>query len=385
MRASTAQPATRRRLDRIVGVYEGARPGKTVIAIGGMHGNEPAGIEAIRSVLGQLRERGTDVAGKLVGVAGNLQALQADQRFLTRDLNRGWTVRDCERLATPSAADTPEDLEQRQLLEVFGPLEAESDEPLVFVDLHSTSGPAAPFSIIPDVERNRRLALSLPIPTVLGLEEILEGAMFGYLCDRGHMGLAVEGGQHRDPETAARLEAVVWLTMLAAGTITAHDVPDLRGQRKCLRDATAGLPTAVRVRHRHGLDDEQSFEMVPGFDNFSPVRRGERLAQDEDGPVHADFDGLVMLPRYQGQGNDGFFLASRVTRRWLTLSAAARRGKMERWLALWPGLARVPSEPNRLRYRGTEPPPLMLQTLRLLGFHGMRAKAAGLEFFRRRP
>ena len=385
MHASAAQPAARRPVERILGVYEGDRPGQTVIAIGGMHGNEPAGIEAIRSVLGQLRQRGTRFAGKLVGVAGNLQALAADQRFLTRDLNRGWTPRECQRLATEQPGETPEDREQRQLLEVFGPLEAESNQPLVFIDLHSTSGPAAPFSIIPDVRRNRRLALSLPIPTVLGLEEILEGAMFGYLCDRGHMGLAVEGGQHRDPETAARLEAVVWLTLLAAGSISARDVPDLRGQRARLRRASEGLPAAVRVRHRHGLDEDQSFEMVPGFDNFSPVRRGERLALDEDGPVHATFDGLVMLPRYQGQGNDGFFLACRVTRRWLSLSTAARRGKMERWLALWPGLARVPSEPNRLQFRGTEPSPLMLQTLRLLGFHGMRFKATGLEFFRRRP
>ncbi|MCH9686458.1 MAG: succinylglutamate desuccinylase/aspartoacylase family protein, partial [Deltaproteobacteria bacterium] len=197
MRAPTAQPATTQPVERILGVYEGQRPGRTVVVIGGMHGNEPAGIMAARSVLAQLRSRGIDMAGKLVGVAGNLQAIAIDQRYMERDLNRGWTVDSCRRVNDPDAQAQlrPEDVEQRGLLDVFRPLEAESAEPLAFLDLHSTSGPAAPFSIIPDVARNRDLALSLPIPTVLGLEEILEGVMFGYLVDRGHMGVAVEGGQ----------------------------------------------------------------------------------------------------------------------------------------------------------------------------------------------
>src|SRR5690606_25430509 len=158
-------------------------------------------------------------AGKLVGVAGNLQAIAADQRYLERDLNRGWTPETCVRVAKPRPDETPEDAEQRGLLEVFGPLEAESPHPLVFLDLHSTSGPAAPFSIIPDVARNRELALSLPVPTVLGLEEILEGVMFGYLVDRGHMGVAVEGGQHGDPGTSPLLEAVIWLTLVRVGNL----------------------------------------------------------------------------------------------------------------------------------------------------------------------
>lgn len=385
MRAPGPQSTTTRPVERILGVVEGRRPGKTVIAFGGLHGNEPAGLEAVRSVLAQLQRPGTDLAGKLVGVAGNLQAIAADQRFLARDLNRGWTAESCRRIVTPHADECPEDREQRELLELIRPLEAESRDPLVILDLHSTSGPAAPFSIIPDVARNRQLALSLPIPTLLGLEEILEGAMFGYLCSRGHMGVGVEGGQHSDPETAARLEAVVWLSMVATGNLPADRVPDLPGQRERLRRAASTLPPAVRIVHRHEIDDDDDFQMEPGFDNFTPVRRGQLLARDRHGPVRAALDGLVMLPRYQGQGNDGFFLGTKVTRRWLMLSATARRSRMERLLALWPGLHWDASDPNTLRYGGTEPPSAMLRTLRLLGYHGVRAKPPGLEFFRRPP
>lgn len=385
MRAPTPEPAKTRPVERILGVVEGRRPGKTVVAIGAMHGNEPAGVEAVRSVMAQLRRRGTDLAGKLVGVAGNMQAIAADRRYLSRDLNRGWTVESCRRVSQPRPDETPEDAEQRELLEVFRPLEAESREPLVFLDLHSTSGPAAPFSIISDVARNRELALPLPIPTLLGLEEILEGVMFGYLVDRGHMGVAVEGGQHEDPETAARLEAVVWLTLVNAGSLSARQVPDLAAHRERLRRAASGLPPAVRILHRHETEDDDEFEMKPGYDNFMSVARGDMLARDRHGPITATLDGLVMLPRYQGQGNDGFFIATKVTRRWLVASASARRGRVERLLALWPGLHWDASDPNTLRYGGTEPPAAMLRTLRLLGYHGVRARPPGLEFFRRRP
>jgi hypothetical protein len=385
MGGPSVQATTARPLNRIIGVYEGRRPGRTVIAIGGMHGNEPAGIKAITAVLTELRERDVDMAGTLVGVVGNVQALAAEQRFVEHDLNRGWTPQTCERVKTPRPDESPEDAEQRGLLEVFGPLEAESDHPLVFLDLHSTSGPAAPFSIIPDVARNRELALQLPIPTVLGLEEILEGVMFGYLVDRGHMGVAVEGGQHDDPETTARLEGVIWLSLIATGSLRAHDVPEREQHRARLRKASAGLPTAVRMLHRHGVDDDGFFEMEPGFRNFGPVRRGQQVARNQHGPVVATVDGLVMLPRYQGQGSDGFFLATRVTRRWLMLSALVRKGRMSRFLALWPGLRWEPRTPNRLRYSGTEPSRTMLRALRLLGFHGVRARPPGLEFFRRQP
>ncbi len=356
-----------------------------MIAIGALHGNEPAGVEAVRSVLATLARRQVDMAGKLVGVIGNLQATAAQQRYLARDLNRGWLPEACRKVTTPQPDESPEDAEMRGLLELFGPLEAESTEPLVLLDLHSTSGPAAPFSIIPDVQRNRDLALRLPIPTVLGLAEIVEGAMLPYMIERGHAGIAVEGGQHEDPQTAARLEAVIWLSLVSAGCLRPEQVPKLSRHRRRLRQDTAGLPTAVRILHRHGLGEGEDFEMEPGFRNFHPIRRGQRLARDRGGPIIARCDGLVMLPRYQGQGSDGFFLGTRVTRRWLLLSATARRGRLDRVLSLWPGLTADPTSPNRLRYRGTEPSAAMLRMLRLLGFHGVKARPPGLEFFRHRP
>ena len=169
------------------------------------------------------------------------------------------------------------------------------------------------------------------------------------------------------------------------GCVRPKQLPERARYYTRLRRATAGLPPAVRILHRHGLGRNEGFEMEPGFDNFHRVRRGQRLARDVHGPIDAATDGLVMLPRYHSQGNDGFFLAKTVSRRWLALSAAARHSRVEHLLPLWPGLHRDAGNPNRLQYDGGDPPAPMLRMLRLLGFHGIRYKPPGLEFFRRRP
>jgi succinylglutamate desuccinylase len=55
--------------------------------------------------------------------------------------------------------------------------------------------------------------------------------------------------------------------------------------------------------------------MLPGFRNFDPVREGQLLARS--GPqlareVRAPWSGTLIMPRYQGQGLDGFFLGRAV-------------------------------------------------------------------------
>ena len=47
-------------------------------------------------------------------------------------------------LAQDPADDDAEDRERRELIEVIGSLERRHRQPLVFLDLHTTSGPSSP-------------------------------------------------------------------------------------------------------------------------------------------------------------------------------------------------------------------------------------------------
>jgi len=375
---------TRLELDahkRVIGRHTTGRPGPTVVVTGGVHGNEPAGLHALRRVLARLEGERLPLRGELWAVGGNLRALAEDRRFIDRDLNRRWTREAMAELVNAGPTDAAEDHEQLELLTTLAPLLVRGGPPIVFLDLHTTSGPSEPFSCMPDVLRNRGIALALPIPLVLGLEEVLEGSLLGYLCDMGHIGVAVEGGQHRDPATIDFHEAAIWIALVAAGGLDAMHVVDLAEHRARLIAANRGLPPVVEIRVRHGVRaEDEPFAMEPGFENFQPIIKGQMVARDRNGPIVAPRTGLMMLPRYQGQGDDGFFVASPVSPLLLKMSAAARRLRLERIMALLPG---VGHHPERAGQFVTPPATRLGDLFNWLGYRHVRPHGAGRVYARR--
>ena len=203
------------------------------------------------------------------------------------------------------------------------------------------------FSIIGDTLQNRRIAFAFPVPVILGLEENVDGALLGYFGERGHVAVGFEGGQHDDVDTRAHQLAAAWLTLTAAGGL-ASSTPQARRAYERLRAAGRGLPGVVEMRYRHHVTRRESFEMRPGFTNFDRVERGEVLAKDRGSEIRAAEPGLVLLPLYQGQGQDGFFLGREVRRFWLRLSRLLRFLRVGAVLPLLPGVHRVAGEAGTL-------------------------------------
>jgi hypothetical protein len=376
MTLSALQTTTR--FERMLGQIDDGVPGPTVVLIGGLHGNEIAGVHAIGRVLEAIRARNIVVCGRILGVAGNLGALRARQRFIDNDLNRGWTP--------PFRQSTAEDRERAELLELFEPLLDAASEPVVFVDLHTSSGNGSPFACMADVLRNRPIAFACPVPVVLGLEEVIDGTMLGYLCDRGHVGVAFEGGQHDDPITASRLEAIIWVTLTTVGALERAQVHDLFDHVQRLSQATRGLPRVLEIRHRHRVALADDFRMLPGFANFVPVRRGMKLAEDKNGEITAHEDALLMLPLYQGQGDDGFFLARPVSPIWLGISAVVRQARLDRLLRILPGVSPHPTCDDEWVVSAAAPARLLTDIFHLFGYRRVQGVAGQeLVFSRRSP
>jgi len=70
----------------------------------------------------------------------------------------------------------------------------------------------------------------------------------------------------------------------------------------CLR--SVGCVASHNIENKH---DER-----PGYKNFQWVKKNELLAQDKHGEIRSKSDGLILMPLYQKQGNDGFFLIDMV-------------------------------------------------------------------------
>lgn len=323
--------------DRVIG-HRRDLAGRTVVFVGGLHGNEPAGVEALHRVFAGLAAA-DEVRGEVLAVVGNRAALRRGVRFVDVDMNREWWP-EAVVGPTPRVA-TAEDTERRALLEAIEPTLRRADGPPIVVDLHTASGDSPPFLTLGDTLRNRKLAQAIPLPMVLGLEEQLAATFLEYVNNRGCVTLGCEGGRHDDPAAVDHLEAVAWLVLAAAGVVDGARIPG--DPRTLLRDAARGHPAVVEVRYRHEVPRGRTFAMEPGFRSFQAVDAGQRLGAWGDGrPVVAPEGGRLLMPLYQTQGDDAFFLTRDVRRFWLGVSTLLRRFGVDRVAPLLPGVRRHP-------------------------------------------
>jgi succinylglutamate desuccinylase len=368
---------------RQIGRYQGGRPGPLVLAIGGLHGNEPAGVHALRRVFSRLEEARPPMRGEIVGLAGNLLALRAGVRFLRHDLNRCWHAR---RIADLRAGRlrAPEDEEQLRLLAAVEEAMSGHEEETFVLDLHTTSADSVPFFTLGDTLRNRAFARRLELPLVLGIEERIEGALLELLSRRGPVTIGVEGGRHDDPRSVDYHEAVLWLALVEAGCLAAEHVEGFEDRRRFLAAARSDLPRVFEVRARHAVTPRDGFVMRPGFANFQPVRQGEELARDVRGAVRAPEDGRIFLPLYQELGDDGFFLVRAVRPFWLRFSAALRRLRVDELAPLLPGVRRSRRRVDTLIVDRRIARWYVVEIFHLLGYRRERTAPRSLVFTRRR-
>jgi succinylglutamate desuccinylase len=141
----------------------------------------------------------------------------------------------------------------------------------------------------------------------------------------------------------------------------------------------------LEIRHRHVCHDGDGFEMGEGYRNFQPVSARQVVAVDDAGDISIPESGIMMMPRYQGQGEDGFFLAREVKGVWLEMSRLLRRARADRLVAYLPGVRPHPDredhfilDPRVARFKPTE-------ILHLFGYRRKRKRDEGLVFSRRRP
>lgn len=339
----TALPTIQREIGRI----RGERSGPTVIAIGGIHGNETAGLVAGRRVLDRLAS--ASVRGELVVLGGNLEAMRQKVRYLGKDMNRLWVDARIDRLErTPVAELDSEDREQLDLLAAIRAAIAAARGPVFVVDLHTTSAAGVPFVIFGDTLPQRHFVTELPLPIIFGLEEQVDGVLSEYWTRHGCVTFTVEGGQHEDPGSIDNLEAVLLLACQAAGIFRSGSVPETRAAYALLESRRGSLPHVMEVVSRHAIDTSDEFKMEPGFKNLDHAAAGQLLARDRRGEIRAPADGLVLLPLYQGLGADGFFWGRAVGAARLFASEAIRNLKLDRFIDWLPGVARDPSRPTRL-------------------------------------
>lgn len=371
--------------ERLLGGVNGRRPGPTLLCVAGMHGNEPAGVHAVRRVLDALGDRRADVHGRFVALAGNVAALSRGRRFVDRDLNRAWTsVRIVQLRTRGTAGGTVEDREQVELLEEIERVLRSADGPVYALDLHTTSGPGGIFSAFTDSLPHREFASDFPVPMIFGLEELIDGTLLNLLSEHGIVALTVESGQHDESAAVDRAEAAIWIALVSAGLLPERLVPEATEARKLLKRDVGELPRALEMRQKRPIVNGDGFVMEPGYSNFAPVRAGEVVAHDARGDVAVAEDGRLLMPLYQEQGEDGFFLVREFSPFWMTVSLVMRRAGLSRVVPLLPGVRRIEGRADEVVVNKRIARFFARQLLHLLGFRQMEDAGDELVMRRRR-
>src|ERR1700753_3973478 len=91
--AVMAKAATETEYGHVIGAFIGDADGPTLIAIGSLHGNEPAGALALEDVAFRLEQIKDEIRVRVYLIVGNMRALEKRVRFIDDDLNRSWTWR----------------------------------------------------------------------------------------------------------------------------------------------------------------------------------------------------------------------------------------------------------------------------------------------------
>lgn len=292
---------------RVIGRY-GDGDGPLLLCLGALHGNEPAGVVALRRLFRTLELRQIPVHGTIVGLTGNLAAYSQNRRFIRRDLNRSWTRERVRRSRAAAPHVDAETREQHQLLEILDALIPETGRHTFVLDLHTTSSASVPFLTLAVTSRSRDFARELPLPLIVGLERHIPGTLVDFLGRKGAVGLVVEAGQHLLRSAAQRHEALIWSALARAGMVDPVAAEFTRPMVDRLARHTGHLPTTLHVCYHHPLTPGDRFRMNPGFANFQLVEEGEPLARDSRGDIRSPVRGRIFLPLYQRLGEDGFFL-----------------------------------------------------------------------------
>ena len=294
--------------EHLLGRVDGLDPGPLIVVVGAVHGNEPAGVTAIRRLLDVLTADEPLLRGRVVGLLGHPEAYARGVRQVDEDLNRVFTP---ARLADLRQG-APRSLEAACAKTLLATLAAEvadyAPEELVVVDLHTTSADGGDFVAMGDQPATVELGRGFGAPVVLGLTSVLPGTLCGYLDGRAFgvptRAFGYEAGAHDGPESPDRAYALLVALLTRLGMAA----PEAFGPHDPLTLGDPPRPALSEVVFRLGIPPGGQFTMMPGYRNFDPVQAGQVIAYLDGESVALERGGYLLMPLYQGMGRDGFFI-----------------------------------------------------------------------------
>lgn len=296
-------------IERIIGNIETV--GDTLLfCIGSLHGNESAGYKGLKEVFAQIDKFNIDIKGQFTAILGNREAYKQNKRYLDKDLNRAWTENRVNNAVLKNDKSISEYQEVREILEIVDQFDTKKYKRIVFMDLHTTSSRNGVF-LVASLDLDKNLLESLKSPIIYGLNEALGGTAIQYFKKRGYEAFVFEGGTIGDEQAVFNMVDAIWKILVQLEMVNPKDVPaGVCEHSKLGYLIENNIPQNLHLSYIHHISAWEEYQTVPSLSNFNWVDEGDILAHNRNGSVKSPQSGYLLMPLYQSEGDDGYFIVN---------------------------------------------------------------------------
>lgn len=266
-------------------IIESNEPGPTVVILGGVHGNETCGVEALK-----VLQNFTIDKGKLILIYGNPQAIKQNVRYVEQNLNRMFCEDD--RLT----AELKACYEYQRSREILPYLDA-ADYSL---DLHASFTPDSEPFIICESHALPLVQYLPPNRVCYGFTRLEPGGTDGYMNEQGKVGVCVECGYLGDPKSTQLAIQSAQLFLAALGMLP---------------------PTSLSVNTNQYYVEAYElyytktdcFRLARSFQDFETITIGETIGYDGSNEVISPIEQMILFARERSVvGAEAFLLVKKL-------------------------------------------------------------------------
>ncbi|MDG1950220.1 MAG: succinylglutamate desuccinylase/aspartoacylase family protein [bacterium] len=280
---------------------EGNTSGKTVMILGGVHGNERTGIEVVRKLKGFLDQEEISLqSGQVILALGNLRAIEVNERGTSAkdDLNRSFPPNLLER----DLRDTYEDKRAHEL----APHMRTAD---IVIDLHATNKPSEPFLACLDSKAHRDIYQWFTCSKVLADPRYILGGSpvtsDEFTEAHGGIGICYETGLSSDLDRVDEVITDILNLLTVQGLIPGEQLD--HPSEKDVYEITKAITL-----------DDRGFSYTNGFGkgSWQEFKKGDIIGQHGEQIVKTDSDGVLVFPKLEKHwvtGRPVGYLAKRVS------------------------------------------------------------------------
>ena len=258
----------------------GEKTGSTSIIIGGVHGNEKCGVEALNKILPTLQIE----SGRVIFAYGNPKAIRENVRFTEVNLNRifrpDYELSDKEKQSY--------EYTRAKILKEY------LDQADALLDIHASSIPDSDKFIICEKSANE-VAQYLPIDTVVhGFDDFEFGSTDYYMNLNGKIGICLECGYLGDDEAVLVAIDSIFAFLNARNHISTND------QR-------ARVQNKIQIFKKY-FTKTNRFTLAKEFSNFEILEKDQLIGVDGEEEIRSEKKCVILFAHNGKNINDEVFL-----------------------------------------------------------------------------